>query len=264
MKSSLGMQSISKAMAAELEQDSLFLSSPVTAVTQLSPSKNTVTTSTGLQFHAKKVIISIPTPLYRTIFFSPPLPASKATLADSTVLGYYAKTILIYKSAWWRAPEINLNGSFSSLNGYVSFTNDTCAPSDSQFSITCFLVGETGRSWSILSPIKRRQAVLDQIASMVEEEHRRKVYDTEEIIEQEWAKEQWSQGAPTPVMEPGLLNKYFDVLRRNTGDLHFVGTETAYEWKGYMEGAVRAGGRGAKEVIELLSMKVDTSLPQRT
>jgi monoamine oxidase len=251
------MQSISKAMAAELKANYLFLSSPVTAITQLSPLKNTITTSTGLQFQAKKVIISIPTPLYRTITFSPPLPASKATLADSTVLGYYAKTILIYSSPWWRAPNINLNGSFSSLNGYVSFTNDTCVLSDSQFSITCFLVGSTGRSWSILSPIKRRQVVLDQIASMVEGEHRRKVYDTEEIVEQEWAKEQWSQGAPCPVMEPGLLNRYFDVLRRSAGDVHFVGTETAYEWKGYMEGAVRAGERGAEEVIESLSKKED-------
>jgi monoamine oxidase len=34
--------------------------------------------------------------------------------------------------------------------------------------------------------------------------------------------------------------------------VHFVGTETASEWKGYMEGAVRAGERGAKEVVEAL------------
>ncbi|KUJ23819.1 putative flavin-containing amine oxidase [Mollisia scopiformis] len=247
-----GMQSISKAMATDLELGSLFLSSPVTAITKTSSTANTITTSSGLQFNAKKIIISIPTPLYRTITFSPPLSASKATLADSTTLGYYAKTILIYSSPWWRASEINLNGSFTSLTGHVSFTRDTSVPSDSQYSLTCFIVGGTGRSWSILSPIKRRQAVLDQIAGMVEEEHRRKVYDTEEIIEQEWIKEQWSQGAPCPVMEPGLLNRYADVLRRRCGDVHFVGTETAFEWKGYMEGAVRAGERGAMEVIEAL------------
>lgn len=88
---------------------------------------------------------------------------------------------------------------------------------------------------------------------MVEEEHKRKVYETEEVIEQEWIKEQWSQGAPCPVMEPGLLNRYVDVLRRSAGDYHFVGTETAFEWKGYMEGAVLAGERGAKEVVEALT-----------
>ncbi|CZR56114.1 related to amine oxidase [flavin-containing] B [Phialocephala subalpina] len=246
-----GMGSIAQAMAKDLTPGSLFLNSPVSSINQMSPSHNTITTQSGLQFHAKKIIISIPTPLYRTITFTPPLPSSKATLADSTTLGYYAKTILIYSSPWWR--PLNLSGSLTSLNGPVSFTRDTSVPSDSQFSLTCFLVGSTGRRWSILSPIKRRQAVLDQIAGMIEEEHKRKVYETEEIIEQEWIKEQWSQGAPCPVMEPGLLNRYADVLRRRVGDCHFVGTETAFEWKGYMEGAILAGERGAKEVIEKLA-----------
>ena len=31
--------------------------------------------------------------------------------------------------------------------------------------------------------------------------------------------------------------------------LHFVGPETSYVWKGYMEGAVRSGRRGAAEVV---------------
>jgi monoamine oxidase len=78
------------------------------------------------------------------------------------------------------------------------------------------------------------------------------VYQTEEIIEDEWIKEHWSQGAPSPVMGPNLLNKYADVLRAPCGNLHFVGTETAYEWKGYMDGAVSAGERGAVEVIQAL------------
>jgi len=35
--------------------------------------------------------------------------------------------------------------------------------------------------------------------------------------------------------------------------VHFVGTETAYEWKGYMDGAVRSGERGATEVVDALT-----------
>lgn len=41
-------------------------------------------------------------------------------------------------------------------------------------------------------------------------------------------------------------------LRAPFGAIHFVGTETSFEWKGYMEGAVRSGERGAAEVIEAL------------
>lgn len=53
-------------------------------------------------------------------------------------------------------------------------------------------------------------------------------------------------------MGPGGLTKFEHVLRAPVGRIHFVGTETAFEWKGYMEGAVRSGERGAQEV--LLSM----------
>lgn len=35
-----------------------------------------------------------------------------------------------------------------------------------------------------------------------------------------------------------------------TGNIHFVGTETSSVFKGYMEGAVRSGDRGAQEVID--------------
>jgi monoamine oxidase len=42
-------------------------------------------------------------------------------------------------------------------------------------------------------------------------------------------------------------------LREPVGNLHFAGTETAGDWKGYMEGAVRSGERAAKEVIDGLS-----------
>lgn len=43
------------------------------------------------------------------------------------------------------------------------------------------------------------------------------------------------------------------VLRERVGNLHFVGTETSTVWAGYMEGAVRSGVRGAKEVVEALT-----------
>jgi monoamine oxidase len=69
------------------------------------------------------------------------------------------------------------------------------------------------------------------------------------MFEQRWALEPWSQGCPCPVMGPGLLSELGHTLRAPSGLVHLVGTETAYEWKGYMEGAVRSGKRGAEEVI---------------
>jgi monoamine oxidase len=51
-------------------------------------------------------------------------------------------------------------------------------------------------------------------------------------------------------MPPGVMTSFGHALRTPHGRVHFIGTETAYEWKGYMEGAARSGERGAKEVIQ--------------
>ena len=49
-----------------------------------------------------------------------------------------------------------------------------------------------------------------------------------------------------------MLRTHGRALRERFENLHFAGGETAYEWKGYLEGAITAGRRGAEEVVEAL------------
>lgn len=244
------MQKISTKLANELSPGSIRLGDAVMSIQQ-GPTDCVVTTQRGQTFHCQKVIVSIPTSLYYTISFTPTLPEAKLALSESTTLGYYAKMVVIYSYPWWR--DIGLNGAFISFIGPVTFTRDTSTEQDGQYSITCFLVGDAGRKWSILSRRARRVAILDHLARMAGPAHARKVYEASETVEHEWVKELWCQGAPSPVMQPGVLGKYGHALRTPVDKIHFVGTETAYEWKGYMEGAIVAGERGAAEVLRDLS-----------
>jgi len=247
-----GTMSFSTCLTAELKSGSVLLSTPVIDIFQSGVSC-TVRTATGQRFSCKKVVVSIPTPLYPTISFEPPLPVDKTALAENTVLGYYAKNILIYDSPWWR--EAGLSGSFDSLIGPVSFSRDTCIPDNDQYSITCFIVGETGRQWSKVSAAARRRQVLDQIRTIFQGAVP-KLPEPVKVIEYEWVKQPWSRGAPSPVMPPGVLTSDAGkALRSSFRNVHFVGTETSVVWKGYMEGAVRSGIRGADEVIASLSKK---------
>lgn len=50
------------------------------------------------------------------------------------------------------------------------------------------------------------------------------------------------------------------VLRQPIDRLYFAGTETATEWSGYMEGAVQAGERAAREVRPQRSITAHISL----
>ena len=51
-------------------------------------------------------------------------------------------------------------------------------------------------------------------------------------------------------MPPGVTTRFGHLLRESCGRIHWAGTETAIEWAGYIEGALRSGSRAAKEVLQ--------------
>jgi monoamine oxidase len=99
---------------------SVLINSPVRSISQYDGDKVTVSTSTGITYKAKKVIIANPTNTYTEIKFSAPLPAAKRALVSTTKPGIYAKVILTYTKPWWR--EAGLVGKFTSLVGPIYFS----------------------------------------------------------------------------------------------------------------------------------------------
>ena len=47
---------------------------------------------------------------------------------------------------------------------------------------------------------------------------------------------------------------FFRVIRAPIGRVYFAGTETATRWTGYMDGAIEAGERAAREVLCVASL----------
>jgi monoamine oxidase len=124
--------------------------------------------------------------------------------------------------------------------------------------MVCFMVGAAGRKWSKCTPEEKRKQVAEQIKALFGAQGA-KVPEPTKILLQDWAKEEWIWGAPCPVLGLGQLVKGgMEAIKEPFRSLHFVGTETSDVWKGYMEGAVRSGKRGAAEVVaELLPEKED-------
>ncbi len=239
-------------MAAELPEGSLLLNCPVTRIQQ--NDHEVVVESIHERFKCQRAIVSVPTPLYKEISFSPPLRPNKLKLSQSTKLGCYGKSICVYKQPWWR--EAGFCGLLQSGVGPAGVFRDTSVDDLGQYSITCFMVGKPAREWGELSRQERDEAVLGQIEAGFGRHAIAAgitVDQPAEIVEQQWLLEKWSQGCPCPAMPPGVMSELGHELRMPAGRLHFVGTETAYEWKGYMDGAVRSGERGAKEVLEMLN-----------
>ncbi|TVY38214.1 Amine oxidase [flavin-containing] A [Lachnellula occidentalis] len=232
---------------------SVILEAPVSRIFQSRSGVAIVTTEDGTRYHAKKVVVSIPTPTYKQITFQPPLPLDKLKYSSNSMLGYYAKMILIWDKPWWR--KGGYCGMTQSFVGPASVTRDTSDDLEGQFSLTCFLVGQPGRDWSKLSAAGRKEAILSQLVALFGFDNEADIRAPTEIFEQEWVKDPWSQGCPCPVTPPNIMSDVGKALREPFDAIHFVGTETSFEWKGYMEGAIRSGERGAAEVVEALSNK---------
>jgi hypothetical protein len=60
------------------------------------------------------------------------------------------------------------------------------------------------------------------------------------------------QAAQLPRCRRGSWTRYGQWLRRPVGLIHWAGTETADEWTGFLDGAVRSGQRAAAEVAARL------------
>ncbi|GFU15775.1 amine oxidase A [Trichonephila clavipes] len=67
--------------------------------------------------------------------------------------------------------------------------------------------------------------------------------------EKNWMEEQYAGGCFTAMLPPGFLTRYGKAIRAPIDRMHFAGTETATKWSGYMDGAVEAGERSAREVL---------------
>ncbi|OCT46152.1 amine oxidase [Cladophialophora carrionii] len=248
LKIKQGTSAIATGLADEMKPGSIFVDSPVDNIVQTAEGA-LVSTATGTQISCRKVIIAIPTNTYEKIHFSPPLPHDKSALVSRTKPGVYAKMILTYGRAWWR--ELGLVGKFSSLKGPICFSWDNSDETRQQYSLALFIAGGIAARWAELNELQRVEAVIDHLAELLGPEHGHLAQDDVlEVNYVNWSEEEFLGGAPTSAMPPGVLSKYGSALRQPFKHIHFAGGETAYEWKGYLEGALRAGSRAAEEVFE--------------
>ncbi|KAH6693855.1 hypothetical protein F5X68DRAFT_164748 [Plectosphaerella plurivora] len=245
-----GTQMLSKGLASSLPNGIVRLSNPVSSIVRQQDGSGTLKVeANGIVYSARKVITTVPGPVLNTISFFPRLPVVKQVWADSLTYGYYTKAMMEFKSPFW--VDKGLCGLVNSFVGPASVIRDTSSPEDAKWVLTCFMSADQGRAWSAIPTREGKEAaLLSQLGDL---------YDVQSLKEKfvslsfyEWADDQWSgRGCPCTALTPGVLASLGGHgLREPAGNLHFAGTETAGEWKGYMEGAVRSGERAAAEVIK--------------
>ncbi|KAF2167507.1 hypothetical protein M409DRAFT_36607 [Zasmidium cellare ATCC 36951] len=250
LKIKQGTTAIAQGLADALPKRSVLTDTPVASITQLTSGDVLVTTKNGPAFESRKIILAIPTNTYTNISFAPPLPPAKRTIVSSTKAGIYAKAIITYRRPWWR--DHGLIGTFISMRGPINYSWELANEELQQYSIAAFIAGQSSSWWHALPTLKQEEALLKNLVEMVPQADPNEVWAPFEINIQDWTKEEYIGGGPTSSMGPGDYARYSQALREPYGNLYFTGGELAFEWKGYLEGAVRSGSRAAAEVVEAL------------
>ena len=188
--------------------------------------------------------------MYQDLNISPALPSASQSIANATTLGHYNKAIVCYDRPWWR--DLGYNGFVMSYKGPVIVARDTSVDEKRFYALTCFVNGNMGKEWGKLHEHERRAVVLDQLATLYNVGPDSEVYRPIEFFVQIWKHEPFSKGALAPIHQLGDYTRSDSLYGKPVGNLHFVGTEFSPEWKGYMEGALCSGEKGAEEVVDSL------------
>ncbi len=195
---------------------------------------------------ARQVIVALPPTLAGRIQYEPSLPALRDGLTQRLPQGHMVKVQAVYERPFWRAD--GLNGASVADVGPLNITFDSSPESGSPGVLLGFAGGDEARRFERLSEAERRAAALGVFARAFGP----RALSPIDYVEMNWSQETWSRGCPVAVAPPGVLTTYGTALREPVGRIHWAGTETATYWNGYMDGAVSAGLRAAREVLERL------------
>lgn len=227
--------------------DRILLGSPVLTIDH-SDGRVTVTCRGGTVATGRQVVVALSPTLAGRIMYDPPLPGIRDQLTQRVPQASAHKAFAFYDEPFWRAD--GLNAQLISEVGPARMSNDSCLPDDAGGPgiILAFLEGESARvagRW----PEERRQ---DALRAELGRHFGPRGAQPDLIVEGEWAGREWTRGCYNANMGPCGWLHFGAALSRPIGPIKWAATETATSWSGYMEGAVEAGERAAREVLEAL------------
>lgn len=235
-----GTQQIALKMAAELG-DRVRLGAVVSRI-EWSDDAVAVTSSGGV-VEARRAILAIP-PAHRLgIDIAPSPPIGYQQLAQRWPQGALSKAYAAYPRPFWR--DKGLSGQALSDQGPVFITFDVSPGDDGPGILLGFV---DSRGFDALPAEERRRQALTGFAALFGPDAENPV----EYLDHCWGAETFAPGGPTAAVPPGVWTEFGPLLREPVGPLHWAGTETADEWTGFLDGAVRSGRRAAAEVAATL------------
>ncbi|PZD73189.1 Putrescine oxidase [Acaryochloris thomasi RCC1774] len=238
-----GTQTISRRLAEELG-DCISLSSGVRSLQQTERAVK-ATTDAG-DFYGKRIILALPPQLISKISFDQTLTKFPKQENRNWVLGKVIKHVVVYETAWWRSS--GLSGIADTPSEPIDFLADSSIEGKRTGILVAFSSGPNAIKMNEMDSETREAVVLAHIQKVLGKSPTEHIY----FQSKNWTAETHSRGGFASRRPIGGWTKHRSLLTDFSSPIHVAGTETATEWRSYMEGALQSAERASAEVIAAL------------
>ncbi|XP_072176892.1 probable flavin-containing monoamine oxidase A [Diadema setosum] len=261
-----GAQQLCERLATGIDRANLRLDDPVLLIDQTDKQLVVVSTDSGCQYRARRVLVATSVAHSVRIMHKPDPPLKRQALASLMPAGFCIKYVVTYEKAFWRKngksglvlklvdEEKAFDDDEEDLIAY-EFVFDACAPNRNPQAKAAENPALMGVIFSeelrLLTPAERERRILKKLADVFGKDALSNI----DYGEMDWGVERYTSGYPFSVMAPGALIYHSKALKKPFGRIHYCGTEMASAWYGFMEGSVKSGKRAAHEIAKDLRLK---------
>lgn len=236
-----GAQALARRLTGQLPPGTLRVADPVSSV-RVDRDGVVVEADSGAVAAAHVVLALPPALAAEQIAFEPALPAPIRDLAESTGvwMGGVVKAVAVYDRPFWR--DTGLSGSAMSHVGPFRELHDHSGP-QGPFAVFGFA---PSAQFAGAQPEQIGHAFAQQLIRLFGP-----VAGSPRIHVIDWSQERYtSPAAPSP---RASTNPYGHPLFQQpvAGRIHWASTETATDFAGHIEGAIRAGAHAARTITRL-------------
>ncbi|MGD1932976.1 MAG: flavin monoamine oxidase family protein [Candidatus Phaeomarinobacter sp.] len=226
--------------ASHLE-GAILMGAPVSAIVQ--DTEGVTVTSTGGTFRGRRVVIAVPPQLYPDLGLTPELPAERQAALATFQLGRVYKTLAEFETPWWR--EGGLSGAIVNPGGMFHGISDATPAGASTHLLVAFTSGPSADALGAEAPDE--DARIAAFTRFLSKTYGRDVPDAIGGRSYDWNTDGFSLGGYSSRRGIGGWSATPDLFAPYQ-HIHFAGTETADEWRSYMDGAIQSGERAARAI----------------
>ncbi|MCC2625273.1 MAG: flavin-containing amine oxidase [Burkholderiales bacterium] len=178
-------------------------------------------------YTADKVICALPLQLIPQISWNGSIEEDRLNFYQSFKMGSVSKVVIEYEKAFWR--DKGYSAQIISDTPPVRLAYDACKKDCN--AIVTFIPNDIGYT---------DKEITTQLAFLLNNNEATKPIH---IHRKKWAEDKYSGGCYFSIPMLNMLSKNHHYLTSNSHEIYFIGTETAKEWMGYMEGALESSER---------------------